>query len=629
MEDINSEKGMEEEEFGMLTKSLEEKDNENEGINEDKMTLAQCFQYLQSFPDPDAPNPLSMVVFDDKTETPFRSVSSLEQVVFDKPETPLRDLLPAEFCNAHLPKHDVKMTLIDENQEEFVSNYLWDKIGLSGGWKGFVVAHMLVERDAVNQGYSIPDMETMEFTSFAPAGLIGYALYEVNTSKKLSTQCGMDGENRCEGIRANIYLSPSWCITRKVVFDEPDTHFRSLPSLEQVVLNKPETPFSYEQKQALPNHDEAKLCTIERAEEVRANLDPHFPSFVKSMLPSHVYKGFWMGIPAEFCKAHLPKHDVQLTLIDENQEEFVTNYLWDKIGLSGGWKGFAVAHKLVERDALVFQLIKATTFQVHIIRAFILGAVDGAIGLLTSDSNPKHSSACKRMETCRKSTRKRPKSVSFAATVQAPRNDKFGSDSDEVASEVLEGIGFLKTIVEFKDVRDLKSFTIAINGLVIDSELSKNERTKYYELCCSQDAFLHDNLLAGINMKLAAGAISETVNIADAIKSSKLSSSRDDYATWDKCLRALEQLGMNVGFLRARIQKLLKIANESEGAVDLKQYSEAIVGQARVKEEIRSMKAQLVELEKASKRMGTKIKFLKKKARRHELKFQTEVSSPW
>ncbi|PIA58185.1 hypothetical protein AQUCO_00500248v1 [Aquilegia coerulea] len=330
------------------------------------------------------------------------------------------------------------------------------------------------------------------------------------------------------------------------------------------------------------------LCAIERAEEVRANLDPRFPSFVKSMFPSHVSKGFWMRLPVEFCNAHLPKHDVKMTLIDENQEEFVINYLWDKIALSGGWKCFALAHKLV----------------VHIIRACSLGAIDGVIGLLTLDSDAKHSST-------------------------SPRKQKFGSDSDDMGSEVLKSIEFLETSVEFKDVKDLESFTIAVNGLVIDSELSKNEQTKYYELCCSQDAFLHDNLLAGINMKLAVGAISETVNIADAIKSSKLGTCRDDYATWDNSLRALGQLGMNVGFLRARIQKLLNIAYESEGVVDLKRYSEAIVGQARVKEEIRSMKAKLVELEKASKSMGTKIKNLKAKVRSHELKFHTQVSSPW
>ncbi|PIA26891.1 hypothetical protein AQUCO_08600041v1 [Aquilegia coerulea] len=413
----------------------------------------------------------------------------------------------------------------------------------------------------------------------------------------------------------------------QVVLNKPERPLRSVPSFEQVVLDKPaETPLSYEQEQAFPDHDKVKLCAIQRAEEVRANLDPRFPSFVKSMLRSHVIKGFWMGIPGQFCKAHLPKHDVTIPLVDENQEEFVTNYLLHKIGLSGGWKGFAVAHKLVERDALVFQLIKATTFQVHIIRAFSLDAIDGVIGFVTLDSDPKHSSTCKSIKTSGKRVRKRRKIVSFA-DVEAPTKEKFGSDSDDMGSEVLECIKFLETSVEFKDVKDLESFTIAVNGLVIDSELSKNERTKYYELCCSQDAFLHDNLLAGINMKLAAGAISETVNIANSIQSSKLGTCRDDYATWDNSLRALEQLGMNVRFLRVRI--LLNIAYESEGTVDLKQYSEAIVGQARVKEEIRSMEAKLVELEKASKRMGTKIKNLEAKVRRNELKFQTQVSSPW
>ncbi|CAM8943308.1 unnamed protein product [Rhodiola kirilowii] len=39
-----------------------------------------------------------------------------------------------------------------------------------------------------------------------------------------------------------------------------------------------------------------------------------------------------------------------------------------KTGLSGGWKGFAMAHELVDGDALVFQLIRSTAFKVYIIR---------------------------------------------------------------------------------------------------------------------------------------------------------------------------------------------------------------------------------------------------------------------
>ena len=53
-----------------------------------------------------------------------------------------------------------------------------------------------------------------------------------------------------------------------------------------------------------------------------------------------------------------------MTLIDEDGDEYPTIYLVHKIGLTGGWKGFAVAHHLVVGDAVVFQLIRPTTFKV-------------------------------------------------------------------------------------------------------------------------------------------------------------------------------------------------------------------------------------------------------------------------
>lgn len=65
-----------------------------------------------------------------------------------------------------------------------------------------------------------------------------------------------------------------------------------------------------------------------------------------------------------FCKENLPKRDEVITLIDEDDNEYPTIYLARKTGLSGGWKGFAVAHNLVDGDALIFQLVQRTTFKV-------------------------------------------------------------------------------------------------------------------------------------------------------------------------------------------------------------------------------------------------------------------------
>ena len=54
-----------------------------------------------------------------------------------------------------------------------------------------------------------------------------------------------------------------------------------------------------------------------------------------------------------------------MTLIDEEGEEYQTIYLARKTGLSGGWMAFSVAHKLVDGDALIFQLIRPSAFKVN------------------------------------------------------------------------------------------------------------------------------------------------------------------------------------------------------------------------------------------------------------------------
>ncbi|KAJ4767687.1 B3 domain-containing protein [Rhynchospora pubera] len=119
---------------------------------------------------------------------------------------------------------------------------------------------------------------------------------------------------------------------------------------------------------------EARECALRKAEEIESRLDPIFPCFVRSMLHSHVTKGFWFGIPKQFCTSYLPKFDCTVILVDENGDEFDMKYFADRTAFSGGWQGFAVAHKLIDGDACVFQLIKPTTMKVYIIRAIDNGS---------------------------------------------------------------------------------------------------------------------------------------------------------------------------------------------------------------------------------------------------------------
>lgn len=178
-------------------------------------------------------------------------------------------------------------------------------------------------------------------------------------------------------------------------------------------------------------------------------------------------------------------------------------------------------------------------------------------------------------------------------------------------------------------MKSIDDFTILVDGLAIDCELSDQHRNKYYDLCCSQNSFLHDHLLKSINCKLAAEIITQTVNIAEAIRACNLSTSRADYEIWDKTLKGFELLGMNVGFLRARLNRLMSLAFESEESEVSKRLREVSAEQARAEEEMRSLELKLLRLKETMGRLDSELESLKVKAEKHELKFQEEANAPW
>jgi hypothetical protein len=63
---------------------------------------------------------------------------------------------------------------------------------------------------------------------------------------------------------------------------------------------------------------------------------------------------FFQGLPSRFCEEHLPKTVHNMILEDENGSEYDVVYIGSRSGLSGGWRGFALEHKLDDGDALVF-----------------------------------------------------------------------------------------------------------------------------------------------------------------------------------------------------------------------------------------------------------------------------------
>lgn len=148
------------------------------------------------------------------------------------------------------------------------------------------------------------------------------------------------------------------------------------------------------------DHVGGKSPAMERAEEFRANLPAEIPSFLKTMVRSNVTTGFWLvspelftnvwmrevlegkwdflfpitflqHLPMPFCKLHMPKHNITVTLEDENGEEYPVNYIVDKTALSAGWKKFSSARELMEGDVLVFQLVRPSIFKVTLLFSVI------------------------------------------------------------------------------------------------------------------------------------------------------------------------------------------------------------------------------------------------------------------
>ncbi|BBH09547.1 AP2/B3-like transcriptional factor family protein [Prunus dulcis] len=433
--------------------------------------------------------------------------------------------------------------------------------------------------------------------------------------------------------------------------------------------------------ESLYDTSQAQSSVLERAQEVEVSLDPKFPSLLKVMLPSHVTGGFWLGLPKKFCCEHLPKQDIMIALEDENGEEFETKYLADKVGLSGGWRGFSIAHKLLEGDVIVFHLVTPSKFKidarkaivtvkmtsrdgarilsvwqgtykgaratsglrvalddenvypavrrkmVYIVRSNGLDELDGAIGLMRLDACKKmdtgDTTACEREESETLEPISEDNAIAFN-TKSCPISDHSESESeDDVGFEVLDGLRLSESVVTFEEVKCMDDFNVLVNGLIINSEFSKYILNKYYELCCSQNSFLHEHLLEGLNCKLVAGVISETVNIADAIRACNITTPEGNFSTWDQTLKAFQGLGMNIGFLLARLDQLVSLASKS------KRFKEARLEKDQAEEEMRCLEAKLLEVKEAVNRLESEIETLNTSSENPELVFQEVAKSSW
>ncbi|CAI9769928.1 unnamed protein product [Fraxinus pennsylvanica] len=202
---------------------------------------------------------------------------------------------------------------------------------------------------------------------------------------------------------------------------------------------------------------EAQFSVMERADRVLASVASEGPNFIKCMLPSNVSHGFWLHLPRKFCNLHLPKHDSTVVLVDEWGNEYKTSYLLERNGLSAGWKGFSVSHRLLKGDILIFLLVEPCKLKVHIVRVNSSDVVDAALCLMNLYARGRGTDA----DLVKKDNKKRKKATSvdpFVLVISTPPENvqskgkntpnsvvepvanQYESSGDGFRSEVLEGI---------------------------------------------------------------------------------------------------------------------------------------------------------------------------------------------
>lgn len=207
------------------------------------------------------------------------------------------------------------------------------------------------------------------------------------------------------------------------------------------------------------------------------------------------------------------------------------------------------------------------------------------------------------------------------------------NDNNVVVSEAMGGLRITDSDMDFGDVMSFSDFSIVVDSLVIDCKFQEHLRRTYYELCCSQKAFLHRRLLKQLNLTLVVGAIMETVSIAEGIRACQAaqSPSAEDLLVWKKTLESLALLGMDVGFLLMRVDDLLGLPAEAQQARDLserQEYREVKAERARAAEKVKALELALGSVKDALSKIDADMEEVEARVKRSGVMLQ-ELRSPY
>ncbi|XP_021971477.1 B3 domain-containing protein Os01g0234100 [Helianthus annuus] len=418
----------------------------------------------------------------------------------------------------------------------------------------------------------------------------------------------------------------------------------------KVLSDAPGPSSSLQKRKSLTKSSKAQVLSspaMSRAKEIQSSLGNEFPSCIKVMLSSQVTSGFCtvmplslqllannlQGLPAHFCKSFLSKEDVIFVLEDESGKKSEVKYIAQRHILSAGWNNFAVTHKLEQGDVLLFHLVEKTKFKVYILKDDYSNEADVAVSLLNLEAHSEHVTPA----TPTHKTKKNKHPESLQNKVKRPRKSPTLSISEPPSGHHIEHLGNSSQEVQecsrpsklrlsFEEVKCFEDFRILVNGNSIDHELTDDERMDYYKLCLYKNEFLHPE---AVYEKFAAGLIGQTLMIANEIKTSNLTTSKEEFEKWDGYLKSLEGFDMKVDFLRDMIRTLVRLVFESKGAPDIKQYAEASNKYKLVKDKLKILSEKRKELEERAKEIEGISGMLKAKIEKYEQKLKEEVDVPW
>ncbi|XP_045085466.2 B3 domain-containing protein Os11g0197600 isoform X1 [Aegilops tauschii subsp. strangulata] len=124
--------------------------------------------------------------------------------------------------------------------------------------------------------------------------------------------------------------------------------------------------------QRLPVSEGQKKYALQRAEIFTSK----YPSTLQVIKAASAYNSFFMVIPSEFVREHLPHTSKKLTLWDPQATPWQVDYVYCSHRSAGafsrGWSQFSIGNNLEKFDVCVFELIAEDTIKVHIYRAQLL-----------------------------------------------------------------------------------------------------------------------------------------------------------------------------------------------------------------------------------------------------------------